>query len=138
MASNDMTGKLVLGFGGITDMEPCIYRDNGHYDGTLAKLNVRKVELVELFSDLNPMDAASSTHNDKYGCRWGGGANGLFPVTTETIDALRRLNAKKRVAREAAEKQLAVEAAAHAKLLAESGLCPKCGTWCFGDCQEAR
>jgi len=134
----DMTGKLVLGFGGITDMEPCIYRDNGHYDGTLVELNVRKVELVELFSDLNLMDAASSTHNDKYGCRWGGGANGLFPVTTETIDALRQLNTKKRVAREEAEERQFAEAAARVKLLTESGLCPKCGTWCYSDCQEAR
>ena len=81
MVSNDMTGQLVFGHSGSSG-NPCVYQDNGWYEGTIERYNVRKVSLVMEFSSLDGerVHTLLCGNAKKYGCRHGGGMSALFPI----------------------------------------------------------
>jgi len=134
------TGRLAYGHGGPNGLTPCIYRDNGRYEGTIEDYNVRKVSVVATLDCLDGETARTALCGDAehYGCRWGGGMDVLHIITNE--DAIATLQAKSAKARAEAERKEAEaekQAIQQYKRLRQSGLCPKCGTWCYGDCEEA-
>lgn len=117
MKKKDLTGEVVLGFGGFTDMTPCIYRDMGWYDGTVEEYNVRRVECVKLLEEIDWHPLISEIIEGKsYGCRWGGGISGLYEIDEETASQLiaenNKIVAEKRAKEEAKEKAAAEKAAA--------------------------
>lgn len=131
------TGKLVFGHSGHNGLTPCIYRDNGSYEGTIPELNIRKVIEVEVFAHLDSERVQKVLCGDapRYGGRWGGGMSALFPITNpEAIEMLRAENAAARAEAERKRAEADKEEERHYEVLRRSGLCPKCGTWCYGDC----
>jgi len=88
--NKDLTGTLVFGFGGLSDMTPCIYRDNGWYDGTIEEYNIRRVEQVNLLEGLSwdhPLVHAALCR-ESYGHHCGGGISNLYEIPEEQINEL--------------------------------------------------
>lgn len=136
-----MKGKLVFGFTGTTGTIPCIYKDRGWYEGTRQEYNVRKVSEIERFERLDGekvMRALCGKDAQAYGCRWGGGMDRLYLVTatTEGIRALKALDNAERERKAKAQEEAEAEKYQHYRRLSDSGICPKCGTWCYGDCES--
>ena len=80
--SNNFEGKIVFGYGGLSDTTPCLYLDKGQYY-TTGKM--RKVSRVEIFNALrwNTDIVQQITSNQSYGYRHGGGLSNLYPITDE-------------------------------------------------------
>lgn len=96
----DTTGKIVFGHVWGTG-SPCLYRDTGHYEGTVKELNIRSVSKVETFDHLswvNPVLADIKKTAEYYGSRYGGGMDDLMFISDQQIKALREEN--ERIAQE--------------------------------------
>jgi len=86
----DLTGALVFGFGGLSDMTPCIYRDEGRYEGTKEEYNIRCGEQINLLEDIgwdHPLISTASS-GESYGHRWGGGISNLYEIPEAQINEL--------------------------------------------------
>jgi hypothetical protein len=117
-----------------------IYTDNGHYEGTILELNVRKLGLVQKLENISIMNdyARAITESvEGYGCGWGDTSK-LYPVTDEQVDKLIKLNEEIGAERKAREEAQYKADAERTERLIKSGLCPKCGTWCYGSCGVAK
>lgn len=96
-----MTGKLVFGFTGLNGVAPCVYKDQGWYEGTIKEHNVRKVRAVEVFEHLDGervKQVLCGNNTKVYGCRPGGGMRQLYPMinTMEAVRALKALDDAKK------------------------------------------
>lgn len=134
-----MTGRLVFGFTGLNGVDPCVYKDQGWYDGTIEEYNVRKVREVDVFEYLDNEHVKQTLCGPDaklYGSRWGGGMSGLFPIVNEAaIATLTAENAEAKAEAERKEAEAEKQAIQRHERLKRSGICPKCGTWCYGDCE---
>jgi len=133
------TGKLVLGFTGLNGVTPCVFQDCGWYEGTIEEYNVRKVREVEVFEYLDNEHVKQTLcgpDTKLYGSRWGGGLSGLFPITNQAaIATLKAENEKAKAEVERKEAEALKQEAQRNERLQRSGICPMCGTWCYGDCE---
>lgn len=132
------TGRLVFGHSGLNGFTPSVYKDDGWYEGTNEEYNVRKVSVVATFEHLGSTVVKETLCGDAkaYGCRWGGGFSSLYIIANEgAIEALKQKNAKRKALAEQGERERAEQERKHYEVLKQSGLCPKCGTWCYGDCE---
>jgi len=125
-------GKLVFGY---FDYTPCIYKEKGqHPDYIKGILAVEKVKLLDAIGWNNPI--LEEVGNGKIvGHRAGGGFTKLIEITQEQADRLIAENARLSEIQKAAREKEEQELAEYEERLANSGLCPKCGTWCYGDCE---
>jgi len=98
-----MEGKLVFGFGGVVDSTPCIFEDCGWYEGTIKEYNIRRAKTIELFEELTWRDEINK--GEMYGSRMGGGMSGLFEISEEEIQRLKKLNADRKIQKEKKEKE---------------------------------
>lgn len=134
-----MTGRLVFGFTGLNGVDPCVYKDQGWYEGTIEEYNVRKVRVVEVFEHLDSEHVKQTLcgpDTKLYGSRWGGGLSGLFPITNQAaIATLKAENEKAKKEAEALKQEAQRAEVERNERLQRSGICPKCGTWCYGDCE---
>jgi len=133
------SGKLVFGHTGAIGCDPCVYEDRGWYEGTRKEHNVRKVREVEVFEHLDSEHVKQTLCGPdakRYGARWGGGMSGLFPIVNEAaIATLTAQNAEEKAEAERKEAEAEKQEIQRYKRLQRSGICPKCGTWCYGDCE---
>jgi len=121
-------GKLVFGY---FDYTPCIYKEKGFIKGILA---VEKVKLLDAIGWNNPI--LEEVGNGKIvGHRAGGGFTKLIEITQEQADELIAENARLSEIQKAAREKEEQELAEYEERMDNSGLCPKCGTWCYGDCE---
>ncbi len=124
--------EMVFGFGGEVDLTPCIYREKGQHpsfiDGILAVETVEILDYLRWSDDFLPAGQA-------VGFRQGGGMTKLVAVTPEQIHNLRAENNRRKVLAEAKKQQEMVVLEKYERDLVNSGICPKCGTWCYGDCE---
>jgi len=124
--------QMVFGFGGLVDMTPCLFREKGQHpyfvDGILAVETVEEFDYLRWNDDILP-DGGVVGH------RQGGGMTKLVAVTPEQINALRAENNRRKVLAEAKAKEESEELEKFEHSLVNSGICPKCGTWCYGDCE---
>jgi len=117
-----------------------IYTDNGHYEGTIPEYNVRKLGLVHKLENISIMNKyAQEIINsvEGYGCGWGDTSK-LYPVTDEQIEKLIEINEQIGAEKAVREKAELEEESRRYAALVKSGLCPKCGTWCYGDCEVSK
>lgn len=111
--------------------------DIGPYEGTLPEYGVRRLQTVvrlEHLTIINPIYAAIVARGAGYGCGWGDTGK-LHPINEADQEALVAEDA--RIGDISAKQQAEIEAEEdrRAAILASSGLCPRCGTWCYSDCQ---
>jgi len=125
-------GKLVFGY---FDYTPCIYKEKGqHPDYIKGILAVEKVKLLDAIGWNNPI--LEEVRGGKVvGHRAGGGFAKLIEITQEQADKLIAENARLSEIQKAAREKEEQELAEYEERMANSGLCPKCGTWCYGDCE---
>jgi hypothetical protein len=127
--------KLVFGYGGLSGHTPCIYKTKGqhpHYiKGILA---VEEVKLLDALSWNSPI-AEEADNGKVVGHRAGGGFTVLIEITQEQADKLIAENVRLSEIQKAAREKEEQELAEYEEWMANSGLCPKCGTWCYGDCE---
>ena len=127
--------KLVFGYGGLSGHTPCIYKAKGQHPlyvkGILA---VEKVRLLDALDWNNPI-VVEVENGKTVGHRAGGGFTKLTEITQEQADMLIAENARLSEIQKAAREKDEQELAEYEERLANSGLCPKCGTWCYGDCE---
>jgi hypothetical protein len=95
------TGKLLVGFGGLTGMEPRLYKDNGRWGKDVPE-DYRGVQTIEEWNFLRATDVDLDSMQ-AIGYRHGGGLSTLFLATEEQIEALRALNNERRAQKERAE-----------------------------------
>lgn len=105
------TGKLLVGFGGLTSMEPCLYEDRGRYNDALPD-KYRAVRAVEEWDFLSARDIDLDAMQ-AVGYRHGGGLSALFIASEAQVASLRALNNERRARKERQE------AEAKAKAIAE-------------------
>ena len=124
------TGETVVGF---SDMGTTItvYRDGGLHTRALPEYNVRRLETLEVLDGLtitSPAYNAIADRSGYYGSGWGD-IGGVMIVTADDLAALR------------AESQRVLSARNEARNTPsqmdypDSPVCPKCGTYCWGDCE---
>lgn len=99
-----MDDKLVFGYGGVAGNIPCVYKDKGWYEETIPEYNIRKVEEIELFEELNWKDEVK-TEGKPYGHRVTGGLNQLCEISIDEIKRLRELNQERKIQRVKAEEE---------------------------------
>lgn len=129
-----MKKQLAFGYGGLTDMTPCIYRVQGRHEGMVE--GILLVKVVEQFKHLSWSDDFLPD-GEAIGYRPGGGMTALVRVTDEQAQQLRTENARRKVLAELAAEKNAAEVEQYERDLAASGLCPHCHTWCYGDCEAS-
>lgn len=87
----DKTGEVVFGFGGFVGLTPCLYQDEGWYEGTGEFSNIRAVKTVEEYEHLRFQDVEHLVHN-AYGSRSQGGMRGLYAISESDVQDLRSKN----------------------------------------------
>jgi len=103
-----------------------IAEDLGPYPGTRPEINVRRLERVAVL-DIgisNPVYREIMDRDQGYGCGWGDTGR-LHPVSADDI---KRLTAQAQSAKPLHERATGLNDASCAP-------CPRCGTWCCGDCE---
>lgn len=114
-------------------LNPTLYEDTGAYEGALE--GVRSLRTIRSYPHLSFRDLPDK---DGYGCGWGTGR--LYPVTAEQIEQLDKLESERAIAaadrlarRDAADRAEGADRRAHP----DKYPCPRCGTYCCGDCGAA-
>jgi hypothetical protein len=124
--------EMVFGFGGQVDMTPCLFREFGQHpyfvDGILAGETVEEFNYLRWSDDMLPDGGA-------VGYRQGGGMTKLVAVTPDQIKTLRAENNRRKVLADIRAKAESEAIGKYGHEMANSGICPKCGTWCCGDCE---
>ena len=105
------TGKLLVGFGGVAGLEPCVYKDSGRCEKALGG-ETRRVKVVEKLEHVRLAEVPTSEMKVA-GYRNGGGITTLYLATEAQLAALRALNDERRARKEQEE------AEAKAKAIAE-------------------
>ena len=107
-------GKLLVGFGGLSGMVPCVYKDTGPFEKAVDSA-MRRVQMVELLKHVRLAEVPTSERKVA-GYRNGGGITTLYLATEAQLAALRALNSQ----RQAGKERKAVEAKAQAKAETEA------------------
>ena len=119
------TGTRVMYLDGI---EVCIGTDGGHYDGTIPEYNIRKLTDIVTLNNLSwrtPL-VASIMNAEGYGSGYSDTSK-LYPITAEQEAELMAIDQAVNAGRKAASTESVTRR--------PDELCPKCGTYCYGDCE---
>ncbi len=101
------TGKLLVGFGGLSGMEPCVYKDTGRaLDG-----DMRRVKEVEKLEHVRFQEVPASEMKIA-GYRLGGGISTLYLANEAQLAALQALNDERRAGKERREAEAEAQAKA--------------------------
>ena len=99
------------------------------------QMGLSVIETFEHLDDKRVKQALCGTDAQPCGSRWGGGMSRLYPIANEgAIETLRRDNAAAKGNAEKRQAEAEELERDRDERLKQSGICPKCGTWCYGDC----
>ncbi len=105
------TGKLLVGFGGLSGMVPCVYKDTGRFERALDS-DMRRVKEVEKLEHVRFAEVPTKEMKVA-GYQNGNGIITLYLAAEAQLAALRALNDERRARKEQEE------AEAKAKAIAE-------------------
>ena len=129
---NETTGQIVIAD---SDSGVGLYEDTGSYPGCRPEANVRRLRTIKMY-ERRAVNWRDIPDNEGYGCGWGS-VTRLHPVTPEQIavlDAKERDYLAKLAAARARNRQQEIAEAADRKAHPDKYPCPRCGTYCYGDC----
>jgi len=118
------TNNLVLAFTGPYMTDVIIALDLGPYGGTRPGLDVRRLDIKYTGRAVwSPTALAIAASRAGYGCGWGSSSK-LWPISAD--------ESAKIIAEIEAASSAAAKADEHP--LDWKGICPRCSTYCEGDC----
>lgn len=90
---DEKTGKIILGFSGLSGTKPCLYRDKGDVTNVVVD-NVKNVEQIQMLDGihLSELEDFGIDTSDSYASRLGGGFTQLIELPKEIIDELVKYN----------------------------------------------
>ena len=131
--TKDTTGQIAMGFG--DDRTTCLIGiDKGWYDGTIIEYNVRKFKTLNELTNIsisNDLVQNIITTSKDYGMYSGGS---LYCISQDQVDMLIKANQDIQATKDAKRVSNRLSNANNDARRVANGLCPKCGSYCYGDC----